>query len=422
MKLSNFGHKITSNPAIVELMDDLGNALAKGDHVAMLGGGNPAAIPEVQQLFETHMAKLLANRTEFRSVIVNYDPPKGNQAFIAAIVKLLNDQYGWGITPRHVVVTPGSQMGFFTLFNLLAGEGPHGKRKILFPLVPEYIGYADQGIEPDMFTSRQPQIELRGDHRFKYKVDFDKLKITPDIAAICLSRPTNPTGNVITNVELQRLSDLAAAHDIPLIIDNAYGLPFPGVITDEAEPIFNQNIVYSMSLSKVGLPSARVGIFVADPEITSAIAKANVVLSLASPTFGQALIKSTITDGSLMAAARDHIQPHYAKAAEYALGQIEHHLVGTPYRLHEYEGSYFFWLWLPDLPITSQELYNRLKRRGVFVVPGEYFFPGLNDPNWEHQRQCLRINFARPQAEIDAGFAILAEEVKKAFTMVKTIQ
>ena len=44
---------------------------------------------------------------------------------------------------------------------------------------------------------------------------------------ICVSRPTNPTGNVITDEELMKLDLLAQQRDIPLVIDNAYGVPFP---------------------------------------------------------------------------------------------------------------------------------------------------------------------------------------------------
>ncbi len=46
---------------------------------------------------------------------------------------------------------------------------------------------------------------------------------------ICVSRPTNPTGNVITDEELLKL-DALNQHGIPLVIDNAYGVPFPGII------------------------------------------------------------------------------------------------------------------------------------------------------------------------------------------------
>jgi valine--pyruvate aminotransferase len=48
---------------------------------------------------------------------------------------------------------------------------------------------------------------------------------------ICVSRPTNPTGNVITDEELIKLDALANQHGIPLVIDNAYGVPFPGLFS-----------------------------------------------------------------------------------------------------------------------------------------------------------------------------------------------
>lgn len=49
MKLSAFGRKFTAEAGITSLMDDLGNALASGDEMIMMGGGNPGHIPEVQE-------------------------------------------------------------------------------------------------------------------------------------------------------------------------------------------------------------------------------------------------------------------------------------------------------------------------------------------------------------------------------------
>ena len=72
--------------------------------------------------------------------------------------------------------------------------------------------------------------------QFKYHVDFAHLEIGDDIAAICVSRPTNPTGNVITDDEVEKLEALAKRHIYPLIIDNAYGVPFPGIIFTQATP------------------------------------------------------------------------------------------------------------------------------------------------------------------------------------------
>jgi valine--pyruvate aminotransferase len=74
------------------------------------------------------------------------------------------------------------------------------------------------------------------------------------------------------------------------------------------------------------------------------------------------------------------------------------------------------WMWFPSLPITSQQLYERLKARNVFVVPGHYFFPGLNDP-WPHAHECLRVNYSQDEKTVSAGIQGIAEEVKRAYGM-----
>ena len=59
---SLFGERLASGSGIEELMDDLGRAMA-GAHgpVRMLGGGNPAHIPEMQAIWRDRMAAILAD-------------------------------------------------------------------------------------------------------------------------------------------------------------------------------------------------------------------------------------------------------------------------------------------------------------------------------------------------------------------------
>ena len=59
MNLSKFGEKFTRKAGIIQLMDDLGAAMEKGD-MLMLGGGNPAHILEVQARFRQRMMDILA--------------------------------------------------------------------------------------------------------------------------------------------------------------------------------------------------------------------------------------------------------------------------------------------------------------------------------------------------------------------------
>lgn len=59
-------------------------------------------------------------------------------------------------------------------------------------------------------------------------------------------------------------------------------------------------------------------------------------------------------------------------------------------------------------------LYQRLKQRGVLMVPGDHFFPGLAQ-DWPHTRQCMRMNYVPDPALIERGVQILAEEVERAY-------
>ena len=216
---------------------------------------------------------------------------------------------------------------------------------------------------------------------------------TDRIGALCVSRPTNPTGNVLTDGELRRLQQAAEAHDIPLIIDNAYGLPFPQIIFTEASLFWSGNIILCLSLSKFGLPSARTGIIIATEEVTSRISTMNAVFNLALSSLGPALVLELVRSGKIVDISRDCIRPYYQRKAARALALLKQELQGLDYRVHKPEGAIFLWLWLPGLPITCAELYRRLKQRGVLVIAGHHFFPGLEE-DWRHKHECIRITYS----------------------------
>jgi valine--pyruvate aminotransferase len=415
MNVSKYGKKIAEASGISRLMDDLGHALAAGRDILMLGGGNPAHIPEVQEHFRESVTKLLENGGAFERAIGNYDPPQGNKEFIEAVAKLLADEFGWDIDSKNIALTNGSQSAFFILFNIFAGAfEDSAKKKILFPLAPEYIGYCDVGLADDLFTAGRPEFEHIGEHIFKYHVDFDRINITDEIGAICVSRPTNPTGNVLTDSEMEKLSDLACANDIPLIIDNAYGTPFPNIIFTEAEPLWNEHTIVCMSLSKLGLPAARTGIVIASEEVITMVSQVNAVMSLAPGSIGAAIATNLVRSGEIIRLSRGVIRPFYEKKADLAVNQLLQELDGIDFHIHKPEGTFFLWLWLRGLPITDHELYERLKKRGVLVVPGHYFFPGLKG-EWEHKHECIRINYAQDEEIVVAGLKIIADEVKRTY-------
>jgi valine--pyruvate aminotransferase len=416
MNLSKFGQKFTGESGILQLMDDLGSALAGDEKVFMLGGGNPAYIPEVQAHFRRRMERILENKGEFERMIGNYPSPQGPPAFLEALAGLLKREFGWPVRAENIALTNGSQTAFFTLFNLFAGEFENGtSKKILLPLTPEYIGYADVGLANDFFTASRPEIEYIDEHTFKYHVNFEAVSVTDEIGAICVSRPTNPTGNVLTDLEIEKLYDLAQAHDIPLIIDNAYGTPFPHIIFTDVTPIWNERTIVCMSLSKLGLPGGRTGIVIANGEVIKAISGINAISNLAPGSWGAILALDMVNSGEIIRLSQEVIKPYYRQKRERAIAQLGEELDGVDFYIHKPEGALFLWLWFKGLPFTSQELYERLKQRRTIVVPGHHFFPGLGE-EWRHRHECIRINYALDEETVSQGLRIIAEEVKRAYT------
>jgi valine--pyruvate aminotransferase len=413
MTFSVFGEKFAGTSGITRLMADMNDGLRTPGAV-MLGGGNPAKIPYIESYLETLLHKMLSEG-KLTEALCNYDGPQGKDVFRHSLASLLQTEFGWNVTADNIALTNGSQSAFFHLFNLFAGKQANGKQhKVLFPLAPEYLGYADAGAEKGLFVSAKPSIEMLPEGQFKYHVDFENLTIDDNIGLICVSRPTNPTGNVLTDDEISHLDALAKEHNIPLLIDNAYGVPFPGIIFSKATPIWNDNIILCMSLSKLGLPGARCGIVIANTKIISALKNTNGIISLAPGSIGPAIANEMITNGDLLSLSNNVIKPFYQQRVTETLAILRRYLPEDRCLIHKPEGAIFLWLWFKDLPISTELLYQRLKEKGVLMVPGHYFFPGL-EQQWQHSHQCMRMNYIPDAEQIEQGVRILAQEIERAY-------
>ena len=188
----------------------------------------------------------------------------------------------------------------------------------------------------------------------------------------------------------------------------------PNILFADIKPHWNSNTILVLSLSKLGLPGARTGIVVANPEVIVAFAKANTILNLACGNFGPALARNLLQDGKILTLSREIVAPFYRDRMEKAVAIFKHHLGDLSYHIHKPEGAIFLWLWFKNLPISSEALYQRLKMRGVLVISGHHFFPGLVG-DWPHSRECIRVTYCQDVEIVAAGAKIIAEEVGLLF-------
>ncbi|MFZ8929209.1 MAG: valine--pyruvate transaminase, partial [Pseudohongiellaceae bacterium] len=361
MKLSSFGEKYTGQSGIVDLMADLGEALHTNPNMISMGGGNPSRIPTVEEIYRDLLVNLLSAPNGTYNILGKYQPPQGDEQLLKQLAQLLRAEYGWPITDRNVAISNGGQSAFFVLSNLLAGKYTDGSiKQIRFPLVPEYLGYTDAGLETNFFSSTRPAIDIIDEHVYKYRVDFESLEVTDRTAALCVSRPTNPTGNVLTDNEVSQLDAIARESHVPLIIDGAYGAPFPNIIFERVTPHWNDNTILLLSLSKLGLPGVRTGFIVASEEMIHAYANANTILNLACGNVGPAIAGKLFEDREVLRIGSELIMPYYRDKAMRAMELVIEACSDLPMYVHKPEGAIFLWLWFKDLPVHSTQLYQLL--------------------------------------------------------------
>ena len=166
-----------------------------------------------------------------------------------------------------------------------------------------------------------------------------------------------------------------------------------------------------MSLSKLGLPGARTGIVIANEELIRFFANMTAITSLAPSGLGAEIVHELISEGVLLALCNDIIRPFYKRRSELAVQLLRAAIDDPRLLIHKPEGSMFLWLWFEGLGVTTSELYQRLKRKGLLVVPGKYFFPGQAAAT-DHAESCVRMNYVQSEADLEKGIRILARELR----------
>jgi valine--pyruvate aminotransferase len=387
-----------------------------------LSAGNPVILPEVEQLWRDCTTDLL-NSADYGEVVCRYGSSQGYEPFIEAVLADFNQRYDLALSDRNILITPGSQALYFFAANAFGGYTADGRLKdIVLPLSPDYTGYGGVSLFPEAVKAYKPTIEIsEAPHSFKYRPDFSQLEITDQTGFVLFSRPCNPTGNVLSNEEVDRIATLAAPHNVPVFVDSAYAPPYPGLNFTEMTPIFGKNVVHCISLSKAGLPGERIGIALGDESVIQVLQSFQTNLCIHSSRYGQAIAARAIASGALGHISETVIRPYYRNKFAVLEDSLTRFMPDSaPWYLHRGEGAIFAWLWFDQLSVTDRELYQQLKQYGVIVVPGNPFFPGLK-ADWLHMQQCIRISLTATDDEIVEGIRHLATVVTHLYQSQSTV-
>src|SRR4029077_6901966 len=145
----------------------------------------------------------------------HYGPVMGLPVLREAIAADATARKGFPVHPSQVVVTPGAKPVMNYAITALIGEGDEAI--IPDPGFPIYASMTS-------FVGGTPvPLPLRQAEGFRFDTDRLASLITPRTRLIVLNSPGNPTGGVLTRSELERIAELAIAHDLAVLTDEIYG-------------------------------------------------------------------------------------------------------------------------------------------------------------------------------------------------------
>lgn len=189
---------------------------------------------------------------------------------------------------------------------------------------PDYSGYSGAALEREMIEGIPPLISKLDDHTFRYELDrkgfLERMRTDPCIGAVLLSRPNNPCGNILPKEDVAFISDACREANVPLFIDSAYAPPFPAIHFIDMEPIFNEQIIHCMSLSKAGLPGERIGIAIGPSRYIQAMEAFQSNAAIHSSRLGQYMVASVLNDGRLADVSLNEVRPYYRNKFIFAQG------------------------------------------------------------------------------------------------------
>ena len=411
MEHSDFGKRFAGKIGIGELMDDLGNALVADPAPLMLGGGNPSHVPPVQARFRKRMEAILAQPGEFERVIGNYDTPQGAKLFIESLVELFRSEFGWKVGPGNFALTNGSQNSFFYLFNLFAGRfGETRRKQILLPLAPEYIGYSEVGLEKDFFQANRPEITRLANNLFKYQVDFDSLQINEQTGAVCFSRPTNPTGNVVTDEEVERLRRgetprrpphhrQCLRHALPQhhLRGRPAGLGRGRDRMHEPVQARPARLTHGhRDRTRGDHPDRIQDDFRVQPRPRG---------------HGTGPALDLVKSGEITRISREVVRPFYEAKAKRAVAQLQRELEGLPLpstnpRVPSFSG--FGSKACPSARGNFTSASRKGRARGVRTL----LLPRTRR-DWPHKNECIRVTYAQDDEVVEKGLSLIASEIRE---------
>jgi aspartate/methionine/tyrosine aminotransferase len=315
---------------------------------------------------------------------IHYTPAKGLPELRRQISNYYRHHYQVDVDPERVIVTPGSSGALQLLMSVLINPG----ESVLladpgYPCNRHFVSMVD-GVPVGIPVGAQTNYQLTA--------ELVEQAWRQDTKAVLIASPSNPTGTLLTDDEMQKLHAKVKALGGILIVDEIYlGLTYDTAAGTALR--FSEDLCVISSFSKFFCMTGwRLGWLVAPESLIDPLDRLAQNLFLSAPSLSQIAALSAFTPQVMgileqrrqaFQERRDFLLP--------ALRDLGFKLPVTP------QGAFYLYADCADISRDSQVLAQRLlDEAGVAVTPGLDF--GFNQPQTH-----LRFAYTTGMTQLQEG-------------------
>jgi 2-aminoadipate transaminase len=227
----------------------------------------------------------------------------------------------------------------------------------------------------------------------------------------------NPSGVTMSHERRNKLVEIADHYGVPIVEDDPYGRlryegdHLPSILQIDSQfhnlkhGVYNGNVIYTSTFSKILSPGIRLAWVVAPPTVIRKMVQAKQGIDLHTSTLSQMIAYEVAKDGFLEKHIPKIIET-YGERRDIMLGALDSEFP-SEVEWTSPEGGLFLWGTLPE-HISAVDVLEIAVKEKVAFVPGHSFFPGGGGHN------TFRINFSNATPEmIRTGVSRLGKAIKK---------
>jgi aspartate aminotransferase len=253
--------RIKTSPTLM-VLNRAAELIAQGIDVIDFGPGEPD--------FMTPDVVCAAAKRAIDDGLTKYTNALGTNELRDEIAATYNRRYDMSLTRANVITGSGGKQELFNVALALVSDGD----EVIIPS-PYWVSFPDQV----QFAGGTPVfVDLQASNGFRPTLELIENAFSDRTRGVILNSPSNPTGAVIEESELERIIEFSASHGMFVVFDETYEFfVYDGSHHVSAIKWFDrypETIIVINSMSKTfAMTGWRLGYAVAHPELIAALGK-----------------------------------------------------------------------------------------------------------------------------------------------------